>query len=873
MNLIGLATSGASTSAAINHGRIASVDNMPVGSVAIVHFINAVTNDRTLVTKVNSSGVAGWSLVTRAAAGSAPRVNVSRATTAQSINGATGTYVTGFWYFTVGIWDITGGLPRIYAGEWESNLLDVSSSPTAGSGAQTDDSANSIFLGNYTGASNSPDGTFAALALWPRILSLDEATWAKENILRSVGLEASSPKLWTRYGDNGTGSQYDLSGNGLNGTLSGTWALASASALRRRPRKMWSAQYLTLLSPTVAVSAAVPCSVSQVASYGAAGSGASSATAPAAVSVSTLASYAVNPPTITLDETVTYQIMYGWQAAGAGDTTDANFSLYRDALHTDAVDNLGIDRIRLEITKVQDAAQDHFVLANIASAFNSAITAFRQKVLDAGKQFYLDVCVVGGGGTGTKKGFSFNSYGAGNAAAFASAMAEVYGYIYANYGFYPDTWEILEPDTFGWLTGVGLTAAGSIPDIFATTYDALVAAGLPYASGFSSYSTAVGQHNEWINTYNAGASSQRTKLRASIAEYIFHDYGDANDASLATAASDLASAQAVATVPGGISSAMLERTTADYIRLHRLLSIANISSFQQYTMAFNPGSDNGAQYYVTQATSPYFTIASRTKLLRQYFLHIRPYAVRYKATSLDANFDAVAFRNADGSRVVVVKALAAGQFTISGLPAGIVSARYSTASAYDQLAANFILPAGGSYTLSIPAAGALTIFEVVPAVSRSQVVSYPATCTAGTSATAAAACSVSELASFPAGTNIVTTVSAPVPASVSEVASYATQVAIAGAFPVPTGNAVAVAYPATATITTDVNVTAAVSVSAVASYAASHAVTIAVPASASQVVAYGAGTSNVVLPRVGEGRRIKANARHPVKAAARRTIK
>src|SRR5205085_9827738 len=106
----------------------------------------------------------------------------------------------------------------------------------------------------------------------------------------------------------------------------------------------------------------------------------------------------------------------------------------------------------------------------------------------------------------------------------------------------------------------------------------------------------------------------------------------------------------------GLPTGMTEHIGADYLELHRLLTLSNLSLFQQYTAAYAASVDNGEAYYildVTNPTAPTVTMASRTKFLRQYFKYIRRGAVRIGAASTNASFDPVAFINAGGQYVVV----------------------------------------------------------------------------------------------------------------------------------------------------------------------------------------------------------------------------
>ena len=103
-------------------------------------------------------------------------------------------------------------------------------------------------------------------------------------------------------------------------------------------------------------------------------------------------------------------------------------------------------------------------------------------------------------------------------------------------------------------------------------------------------------------------------------------------------------------------------------------------------------------------------MASRTKFLRQYFKYIRRGAVRIGAASTNASFDPVAFINAGGQYVVVVKAAAGGSFSIAGLPAGTYGIKYTTSKNYNMDEPDVEVNSGAAASASIPDAGVATIY-------------------------------------------------------------------------------------------------------------------------------------------------------------------
>ena len=164
-------------------------------------------------------------------------------------------------------------------------------------------------------------------------------------------------------------------------------------------------------------------------------------------------------------------------------------------------------------------------------------------------------------------------------------------------------------------------------------------------------------------------------------------------------------------------TAMLEHGGSGYDHLHEDLTLANVSAWQQFGLAFcgNATGDNGGVYFLVTGAkvgenSPVVLTGRMTKFLRQYFRYVQLRAVRVGATTADARFAPVAFRNANGKFTVVVNATAAGSFTVGGLPAGTYGIDYTTAADYMRPLANVTITGSQAITTSIPAVGVLTIY-------------------------------------------------------------------------------------------------------------------------------------------------------------------
>ncbi|MCL4849900.1 MAG: hypothetical protein KJZ78_00780, partial [Bryobacteraceae bacterium] len=403
---------------------------------------------------------------------------------------------------------------------------------------------------------------------------------------------------------------------------------------------------------------------------------AGSVTKTASVTVSA----AAPPPsgsTITVYPAITYQTMVGWEATDqSGQTECSGFNSYKNTLFNQAVNDLGINRIRLEVRAKSDGRT--FDLADLDSRVNQIILPIRQHLSNRGEKLFLNVCFVGDSNLAT----DVNRY--------AQQVLATYQHLKSAFGFIPDGWEIaLEPGfvTDGWdaySLGGAIVATGSLLKSNGYT---------PYLIGPSN---AGGANNAlpWFDILTSRSPSVFPHLR----EFAYHRY-DTTDPYLATVASR--------GKQYNVNTSQLEHIGADYNELHKDLKQGNVSAWQQFTLAYCTG-DNGAQYYVANGGT--VSMGSRTKLLRQYFKFIRAGAVRVDAQTGNSKFDPVAFRNANGKFVVVVKATGSGSFGVTGLPAGTYGIKYTTDSVYDVDLADVSISSGGAVNTNIPGPGVLTVY-------------------------------------------------------------------------------------------------------------------------------------------------------------------
>ena len=430
--------------------------------------------------------------------------------------------------------------------------------------------------------------------------------------------------------------------------------------------------------------------------------------------------------TIKLDPQRKFQIITGWEAtAQAGENHSPAFELYKDELFDRAVDDLGINRLRLEIRSGAENPEDFFSAFKAKKISEEEFRAhYYEAINDNGDPFFAD-----------PKGFQFSELdstvesvvlplkkrlaargeklfvnlnyvdfsewrGAANVRhrnepeEYAEFILAVYRHMKEKYGFVPDAVEVvLEPDNkTGW-TGTDIGRA------------IVAAARRLKADGFEPAFIAPGT----TNTANApdyiDEIARVPGAMQYVTEFSYHRYCCASPPILERIAERAAKF--------GKRTAMLEWIGADYNTLHEDLKIGRNSAWQQFALAFPNQPDNGAQYFLIDDRQPEKTVlaaGSRTNFLRQYFRYIRAGAQRIGAESTNRNFDPLAFINSNGRYVVVVKADAPGTVGVRNLPPGKYGVSYATAKEYGISLPDVTLASGEALSASIPSSGVMTIF-------------------------------------------------------------------------------------------------------------------------------------------------------------------
>ena len=443
------------------------------------------------------------------------------------------------------------------------------------------------------------------------------------------------------------------------------------------------------------------------------------------------ATVTVTPPTagglvIDVQPNITHQTMTGWEGVtqiGEFECDRTAYPLYKNQLLDLAVNDLGLNRVRLQVRSGQEHPMDwhrayttgqlslqaHRVYwfapindnadpqvmnpAGIHWSFiddkiDHIVTPMRQRLAARGEQLYVNLNYVDFGNST----FEHSS----NPQEYAELIVEAFRHIQQKYGWVPNSVEmILEPDnTPNW-------RGSTIGQALVATGDRLAAAGFHpafIAPSTTNMQTAIGYFDDLIKV---------PRVLTYLTDISYHRYSGVSVANLQAIASRA--------MQHGLRTGMLEHIGSDYRDLHEDILTGRGSSWEQFAIGYCGTGDNGGAYYgVDQSnpTAPVIIEGSRTRVLKQYFRHIRLGAVRIGASSGDARFSPLAFRNTNGKFVVVIKGdNAGGALQIRGLPAGRYGIFFtdgtSTGTSPDvtiasQQALTAIAPAGG---------GVITVFQ------------------------------------------------------------------------------------------------------------------------------------------------------------------
>ncbi len=399
--------------------------------------------------------------------------------------------------------------------------------------------------------------------------------------------------------------------------------------------------------------------------------------------------------TVTVDESTRYQVMTGWEATAQAGQGASGFNGWKNNLFDQAVNDLGITRLRVAVVENAESTNDNndpntinmagFNWSALDLIMNQVVMPMKQRVEARGEHLYVNLNYTA---FRTSAGHLHS-----NPAEYAEFILAAFLHLQSSFGVVPDGVEvILEPDngTFfgsgsGTLIGQAIVAAG-----------ARLAANGFHPDFIAPSVMAMSRAPGWIDNMLAvpGAANYVTELS-------YHRYSGVSDANLAAIWSRAAA--------HGMQTSMLEHIASGVEDLYKDLTIAHNSSWQQYTLAY-PTSDNGAQYYYISGSS--VIMGSRTKQLWQYFHYVRPGAQRVGATSQSGSVRPVAFTNPGGGMAVVLHVDAAGSYTVAGLRPGSYEVTFTNGSGTRTTLPSVTATAGGQVTVAPSQTGILTLSRI-----------------------------------------------------------------------------------------------------------------------------------------------------------------
>ena len=423
----------------------------------------------------------------------------------------------------------------------------------------------------------------------------------------------------------------------------------------------------------------------------------------------------LRPARVTIDVDETFQTIDGWEGtiALSGKPGDPANDVGYDALLDALVDQVGINRVRLEIRPGAESdgsvARDFFAgrisgdaweeatnlvtndnddpfdinwdgfdFAEIDYNVERTVLPLRERLEARGERLIVNMCYVG---------FVSGPYPHKDPEEYAEFVLAAYRYLDETYGFVPDLWEVtLEPDLLAhsW-TGAEMGAA------IVAAARRLREAG--YEPAFVAPSvTDMDNAVPYLNEIAAVPGAIED-----VVEFSFHPYRSRSVRNLRRIAE--------AGREYGLPTAMLEWWFGLATRevLYQDLAFGEVSTWQGRAL---PG-------YVTRTggteADPTYGPNAETRYNAALFTNVRRGAVRVGAHALNPLVRPLAFVNPDGTTTVVVLTRWGSSARIDGLPAGTYRVSYVTEDDAAELAAGQEVAEGGSVEASIPAAGLILV--------------------------------------------------------------------------------------------------------------------------------------------------------------------
>lgn len=396
--------------------------------------------------------------------------------------------------------------------------------------------------------------------------------------------------------------------------------------------------------------------------------------------------------TITIDATTTYQTMTGWEAHARAWEEDKLKNAYDPSWKTTAaiiadrlVNELGINRIQVPLRSGWINPVDYwaqFAARKISytewnvhryekekgpiqfSEFDfrveTVVLPMAQALAARGEKLYVNLGVVDFSTAGYLQG-SLNL--AANPSEYAAFVLACFDRLKTKYGITADALELNnEPENTRWngtQMGAALVAAKA----------RLEAAGYTGVNYIGPSASSAGNTQHFANALLAvpGAAQALTTLS-------YHRYDSPKSATIAALHAYAKSR--------GLKVNMSEWINASADTLIEDLTVGFASSWQKWAIANLSGRSNPQAFYyladLTNPASPVIRMAPNTAHMAAYFRHVRLGAVRIAVQSSAPTIRPMAFVNANGNYVVVVKTgtrIGSKPVTLTGLRPGAYGVR------------------------------------------------------------------------------------------------------------------------------------------------------------------------------------------------------
>jgi hypothetical protein len=326
-----------------------------------------------------------------------------------------------------------------------------------------------------------------------------------------------------------------------------------------------------------------------------------------------------------------------------------------------------------------------FTFTTLNTQMDKLVMPMRQRVLARGLPFYFNLEYVDFGAS------SFEHYN--NPEEYAEFMLATFQHLKSRYNVIPTGIEvILEPDNISGWSGEAIGKA------IVATAAKLQANGFAVPEFIGPATTSMPNALGYLEAIISVPGAQ-----ALLTEVAYHRYNMAGDLSeLAARATQLGKRMSMLEYWGAGTD-----SSANSDMLLEDLTTGRNASWQQGPPVSTSCNWGPVVAFINGTAQP----CPLTKTIRQYTKHVRPGAQRIDSVSQNPSFDPVAFVNADGQYVVVVRAESAGSFSVSNLPGGTYGVFYTTSNQYDVNVSNVTISNGQVLSANIPDAGVITIYK------------------------------------------------------------------------------------------------------------------------------------------------------------------